>query len=270
MINVRGKIRKIISSALALLALCGALLPACAESASEELCSDDAEICSDTGEPSSREESFSFGGDESQTSADETVALGEATTSRPSPGIIGWLSLSGQDAAMPSWENVASVSLTFVISETGKATIRYTVTAASGSGNIQAKVYLERKSIIWRRVNIGRSGNEWTDESSSRYLSGAHSVNLKDDGTYRAVVEVSCGGDTVIKKSEFVYKKGVLRGDADGNGKITSSDARKILRHSARIENLSKSKQEICDINCDGEITALDARIALQISAKLI
>lgn len=264
MIDVRRKIRKIISSALALWALCSALLPACAESVQEEPYSDVYGLIA------CDEESSSFGGDETQTSADEPVVPGEAATSLPSSGITGWLSLAGKDTAMPLWKNVASVSLTFVISETGKATVRYTVTASSGSGNIQAKVYLERKSIIWRRVNIGRSGNEWTDESSSRYLSGTHSVNLKEDGTYRAVVKVSCGGDTVEKKSEFIYKKGVLRGDADGNGKITSSDARKILRHSAQIENLSKSKQEICDINCDGEITALDARIALQISAKLI
>ena len=58
-------------------------------------------------------------------------------------------------------------------------------------------------------------------------------------------------------------------GDIDGSGKITASDARTILRISAKLDKLDDSKAVFADVNGDSKITASDARTVLRMSAKL-
>lgn len=58
-------------------------------------------------------------------------------------------------------------------------------------------------------------------------------------------------------------------GDVDGNGKITASDARTILRVSAKLDKLDDSKFNFADVNNDKKITASDARSVLRMSARL-
>ncbi len=58
-------------------------------------------------------------------------------------------------------------------------------------------------------------------------------------------------------------------GDASLSNGLTSSDARLILRYSARLEQFSDTQKLVCDINNDGKVTASDARLALRICAKL-
>ena len=66
------------------------------------------------------------------------------------------------------------------------------------------------------------------------------------------------------------YNENILMGDANSDGKITSNDARLILRFSAKLEKFTEKQKEICDINKDGSVNASDARIALRLSAKLV
>ena len=68
----------------------------------------------------------------------------------------------------------------------------------------------------------------------------------------------------------YEYNENILMGDANSDGKITSNDARLILRFSAKLEKFTEKQKEICDINKDGSVNASDARIALKMSAKLI
>ncbi len=58
-------------------------------------------------------------------------------------------------------------------------------------------------------------------------------------------------------------------GDVNNDGKITASDARTILRVSAKLDKLDNDKLTVADINGDGKITASDARTVLRMSAKL-
>lgn len=60
-----------------------------------------------------------------------------------------------------------------------------------------------------------------------------------------------------------------LKGDVDGDGEITASDARTVLRASAHIGELDRSEVYAADVNGDGEITAADARQILRESAGL-
>lgn len=58
-------------------------------------------------------------------------------------------------------------------------------------------------------------------------------------------------------------------GDIDTNGKISASDARLVLRASAKLESFNAEQTKAADVNGDNKITASDARKILRVSAKL-
>ncbi len=58
--------------------------------------------------------------------------------------------------------------------------------------------------------------------------------------------------------------------DVDGDGRVTSRDARAILRNSAKLEEFTREQIDRADVDGDGVITAADARLALRYSAHLI
>lgn len=62
-----------------------------------------------------------------------------------------------------------------------------------------------------------------------------------------------------------------LPGDADRDGKTTASDARYVLRISAKLEKpiIDAAVKEVADISGDSKIAADDARLILRVSAKL-
>ena len=49
-------------------------------------------------------------------------------------------------------------------------------------------------------------------------------------------------------------------GDADGNGRINSADARLALRAAARLGTLSEDQQKLADMDADGAVRSADAR----------
>lgn len=64
------------------------------------------------------------------------------------------------------------------------------------------------------------------------------------------------------------YKVSVT-GDVNSDGKVTSADARLILRAAAHIENFENEFFIAADVNCDNKITASDARKTLRVAANL-
>lgn len=58
-------------------------------------------------------------------------------------------------------------------------------------------------------------------------------------------------------------------GDVNGDNKVTTSDARLILRYSLRLENLEEEYVQYGDIDGDGKVTVTDARIALRLAIRL-
>lgn len=61
----------------------------------------------------------------------------------------------------------------------------------------------------------------------------------------------------------------MLLGDVDGTGRVAASDARFILRHAARVEQIPGAWALLADINRDGYVKANDARLALRMAAKI-
>lgn len=166
--------------------------------------------------------------------------------------------------------NVGSVSLTFFISGNGQANIQYTV---SSNDNVRMviKTYIEKRylGIFWTRVDIPPANDEWTDKSDKKFFMASHSATLKESGTYRAVIEVWIGSDSLTKSAEFQYDKSQLTGDINSDGRVTAADARLLLRFAAGLQSYSSSQKQKYDVNGDGRVTSADARIVLRIAASL-
>ena len=60
-----------------------------------------------------------------------------------------------------------------------------------------------------------------------------------------------------------------LLGDVNNDGKITTKDARLVLRHVARLELLSDEAVKYADATKDGKITLADAKLLLRVAARL-
>ena len=58
-------------------------------------------------------------------------------------------------------------------------------------------------------------------------------------------------------------------GDVDMDGKIKAVDARLALRAAARLEALPENSQKLADMDADGKVKAGDARVILRIAARL-
>lgn len=65
------------------------------------------------------------------------------------------------------------------------------------------------------------------------------------------------------------FSEKIQKGDINADGSINSVDARLALRISSGFENKCTRAEVYADMNKDGDITASDARILLRISAKL-
>ena len=61
----------------------------------------------------------------------------------------------------------------------------------------------------------------------------------------------------------------VTKGDVDGNGKVTASDARLALRAASKLDVLEGDLFTAADVDGNGKITAMDARAILRHSAKI-
>lgn len=68
---------------------------------------------------------------------------------------------------------------------------------------------------------------------------------------------------------ECERQESTLTGDTDGDGRVTSADARTLLRVSVSLETLPDEKMPYGDMNADGAVTSADARLALRVSVSL-
>ena len=66
-------------------------------------------------------------------------------------------------------------------------------------------------------------------------------------------------------------KPAILKGDANGDGKVNAIDARIVLRISAQLDKMENYNQPIAvfDVTGDGKVNAIDARKILRVAAQL-
>lgn len=58
-------------------------------------------------------------------------------------------------------------------------------------------------------------------------------------------------------------------GDVNADGKVTSADARLVLRVAAKLEHFNEIRAKAADVNRSGKVNSSDARTTLRVAAKL-
>ena len=99
---------------------------------------------------------------------------------------------------------------------------------------------------------------------------------LKEDKTYEILKEIEVDWEGYITVPQVnsgstyivIGERNSLLGDADGDGKITASDALAILKYVAKIGQ-DRFVNDAADCNKDGGITASDALAVLKHVAKI-
>ena len=80
--------------------------------------------------------------------------------------------------------------------------------------------------------------------------------------------ECTVCGDKQTENVKYEETKAKL-GDVNGDGNITAVDARLVLQSVAGLKELTAKEQEAADVNGDGNVSAVDARAILQVVAGL-
>ncbi len=73
------------------------------------------------------------------------------------------------------------------------------------------------------------------------------------------------GGDTI--PWDEILGNNTLKGDLNGDGKVSSIDARKALQKVVGSDTVSSKDLKVADFNNDGQLTAYDARQILKLAA---
>ncbi len=138
--------------------------------------------------------------------------------------------------------------------------VTWTAGAEGGSGKYFYAFYVYRDGT---KIYSGTftASNTFTYNVDKKGVYQA-SVTILDDANNQAQIisnDVICVGE----------EKDIVKGDADGDGKVTAADSRFALRMAAHIDTLT-GKNFICaDIDKDGVISSADARRILRKAAGL-
>ena len=174
-------------------------------------------------------------------------------------------------------------------------------TKAKWVADWRGKCYFERSYGIWQHSQTGRvpgiSTNvdmdiAYFDYASTKGLTEKEQTYVVSQGeTWAYVAEVFgmkplMGAYALLEYNNYktdgvelpykvITQKTIkippmwIPGDVNGDGKLTAADARRILRASAKLEDLTPAEKMRADFDGDGKITASDARAALRKAAKL-
>ena len=163
------------------------------------------------------------------------------------------------------WMLIESINITFYVSANGNASITYAVT--SNSEYVDVTVYVEKKTSLFGWSQVGK---EHTVHSEKRYITGEYVVPVSGEGEYRAVIIAvpEYKGAAVERVVTFDYSKKSFLGDVNADGYVTAIDARLALRFASRLQTYTEAQKKQCDMDKNGKITSADARRILRISAK--
>lgn len=94
---------------------------------------------------------------------------------------------------------------------------------------------------------------------------------LPKSGNYTASVTVTDADNTTleIQSGTLTVAEKAEKGDANCDGTISASDARYVLRCASDLEKIENDLMYTADVNEDGELTASDARRILRVSVEI-
>ena len=167
-------------------------------------------------------------------------------------GETGWISveyIEKEDGALAI--NSIVTDADFVIKD---KQLECSVTASGGSGDYSYCFSVFKNDEVFFKGSF--------DSASSL------TYTFTTVGTYIITCTVKdSAGDSVTEKTSKILVVNSGDGDVNFDGTVTAGDARMVLRHSARLENLSDKALKRADMNHDGDVNASDARSVLNYSA---
>jgi len=127
-------------------------------------------------------------------------------------------------------------------------------------------------------VKIIESGSVITFEKISvdtflKEITAKSEIVSQDGKTVASDADISSGMKIVLKNEsgKIVDEKTIIvPGDVDCDGSISASDARAALRRSVGLDVLKDFQETAADVNHDGKITSMDAREILRASVGLV
>ena len=133
-----------------------------------------------------------------------------------------------------------------------------------GAWAFEGCVNLKEITILSRYTNIGDEAFvSWKDENGDGEREAYYPTTLR-------VYEGSRAHNYAINNGvPFVLIGAVTKGDPDGDGEITVSDALSALRVAAKLAEPTETLLAACDSDGDGVITVSDALAILRVAAKL-
>ena len=114
------------------------------------------------------------------------------------------------------------------------------------------------------------NGGEWTDvdgDSITFTEPGEYSVSIRAVSVSGVIFEKVTLTFTISKPVVDDPEPDVLKGDVDGDGRITLIDAKWILQYIAGTRQFDERQKKAADVNSDGKISTVDAKWVLQIIA---
>jgi len=129
----------------------------------------------------------------------------------------------------------------------------------------EAVKIIESGSVIaFEKISVDTFLKEITEKSE---------IVSQDGKTVASDADISSGMKIVLKNDsgKIVDEKTIIvPGDVDCDGSISASDARAALRRSVGLDVLKDFQETAADVNRDGKITSMDAREILRASVGLV
>ncbi len=170
--------------------------------------------------------------------------------------------------------NLASQDEDFLYHEVALEDVEACIYVAFGLENVDitaSKFYDSQTNMVI--IDEPRYTSSYYDSQLMTYADGnwttcadLYDFDIADDKV--GELEVSWGEGGYITNITYVDMIPKL-GDADGDFKVTSVDARVILQYVAGLRTADEVNFEYMDVDCDGDIDAVDARWVLQMVAGL-
>lgn len=105
-------------------------------------------------------------------------------------------------------------------------------------------------------------GNVWANSSGNGFSQTCTDSN--SDGVCDSSYTLDSNN---IDYLPLAYK--LIKGDVNGDGKVTITDALFVAQYSAGLRTLTSTQLEAADVNCDGKVTITDALFIAQYTAGL-
>ena len=109
----------------------------------------------------------------------------------------------------------------------------------------------------------------YTTESYAPYAAALKNAHMIRANRYSAQSVIDSAVQAVAEAAAALEEKPALKGDADGDGETTVSDALRALRFAAELAHADERVLSVCDVDGDGGITVSDALMILRVAIGL-